>query len=239
MRAPAVGLPPTIRVHAETWTASMQARRVGPSLDGFDQLVGTPGARWKASMELGCGRFQLTDWRAFLARHRGGMVPALLGPRDGHFPAWGSPSDGMGGFSDATGWSDGTGWDESGGPVVTNGAWPAGSRRIRLSGSNLAALVHVGQFVSFQARLFVLNEVTPDGVNGVDIRVWPPLPANLANNVQPDLQPMARMRLVDPDGGAVGPMATATYQRWSVEMIEVPPEGSLATVIPSMPAVWT
>jgi len=232
-----VGLPPAVGVVQESWRLVGQARVVGPALTGAQQRVRSPAQRWAASMTLEARFDQLTAWRAWLARHEGGMTPALLGPLLGRFPTVGMAGS-VWFFTDATGYDDGTGLTDGGGRIVTVGVAAAASTALRVAGAGVGDEGRVGEFLSIRSRMHVVRTFAASGSGAADLEVWPPLSAEVPAGTRLDYRPASRVRIVDPDAGESPVPGRVARVRWSIDVLEDQVSGPLSKPLRAMDRVW-
>jgi len=92
--------PEGIYFKEESWFIQGHSRMGNQSLSGRRQRVGALAERWRATITLHVPEAKRLDWRAWLAKRRGTMVPAGL-KWLAHFQATGGPrvSSELGGFS--------------------------------------------------------------------------------------------------------------------------------------------
>lgn len=233
----ALTLPPSIGVTGERWSLERRVTTIGPSLGGREQRVASPLAVWRASLTLECAQRDAEDWEALLDRHRGGLVPALLGPLLSRFPSRGG-AGAAATFTDATVYDDGVGYVEGGGPVVAASAAPKGRRWIELTGPAVAARAKAGRYLSIHARLFRATSVTAQGADTVQVAIEPALPWRVPAGRALDTLPQARMRIVQANEGGPARRGRAQRLSWTTEWVETPARTGLGGDLGALRSEW-
>lgn len=202
-----MSFPAGVKLEREVWRFAQQVRSTGPSLNGQQQLIETPTASWRLDCILRIRNSAVREWRNWLAKHRGGLVPDLIGPRIFHAPST-QPYVEDGGFSDGTVFVDSYGFIVEAGtpvPITVHGDHAAGSTGVvleRITGSALTSEDWpVATYLGLGSRLYQVMGATALTGTTARVSIWPPLRAAASDGDGLDGAPVTKLRLEDPDAG--------------------------------------
>lgn len=226
--------PASAIIQEEKWSIDEPVRTSGPSLSGQTQLIAMPAAAWVATISLFIPNSAAQDWRHWVIRHRGGLVPDLIGPTLFRTDTLQYYSEEPG-YSDGYDFSDGTGFVEHlnpPGPVTLVGAHSAGATALSLKKVAKTPLTaadwSVATYIGLASRLYQVTGITIDDDYEATLSIWPPLRADAADEAELDEVPVTKMRVIDPSAGWVPDFSARGVSRLSLDMIE---DLSAATVM--------
>ena len=193
--------PEALRPSSESWVIENADRSGGVSITGSEQIVSTPGGRWRAKLTFMLFSDEAPVMRALILGLRGRSGTVLVGP----FDMTGAPRGGvldpwaaeLGIINDGQPYPAPREAEDVAATLYASATLRARSLSIRMQAGRRPS---AGNYVSVANRLYVLTGVTPQGApNDFTCSIEPPLKQPAAFGAPVDfINPVCVMRLATP-----------------------------------------
>jgi hypothetical protein len=201
-----MALPYGLSNRSDTWSIDPQNTQVGAAVSGRRQIVASAADRWTAEITFRMSRAKLREFRAWVTKRRGMLIPDDVGPVQdwGGYPIGGGVT-----FSDGATFSDGSGFAIA--PTVSV-AKAIGATTLDIESYASGDAWFVGAFFSVGGRLYQVTNVRTSSTNSAVIDFWPPLRSAAAAGDAMSYPPTTTMRLATDTTGSISDSWDGLYE---------------------------
>lgn len=213
--------------NAEEWQIDYRTKSGGMTLNGREQISGSPTFRWKAKLNFEFNDdLRIRTWKAIIAKAQGRLAAIQTRPLDIVDPKKYISSNAQILYQNASGGfvphSNGVGFAAAN-PTISVGVYPKNTNSITLNLSVYNNALQVANFFGIDGKMYIVTSIYYVG-SVATMEFEPPLQSATTASSKFTLKPTVHMRLNDDASGShsimLGKSMTASLDL--VEVLDLP-----------------